>query len=193
MANRIQISAIVVLGVLIAVALEAAYTQEFHIGVLVRVFAAASFVNALVFLFDRYLWKLSWLHGWFVNRPDISGSWDVKITPLTADPSIGKPRSRRSYRYQIHQTYSDLFIRMVDGPESQGESVVADLKRSEDGSFELISTYRNEPSLKLRERSEIHTGTVRLRVDQERMVGSYWTDRPTRGEVEAVRSSNDTM
>lgn len=192
MINRWQVTTIVALGVAFAVAIEGVYNSEFYFGVLLRILMAAAIVNALISVFDHHLWKWGWLHGWFVHRPIIAGAWDVTIMPLTDDPAIGKPRPRRKYRYQVHQTYSTLFIRMLDGPESESETISAELRRGEDGGFELIATYRNVPRMKVRERSEIHFGTVKLRLDGDRMTGSYWTDRPTKGEVEAVKRAETT-
>lgn len=187
MINRWQITALAVLAVGTAVFIEWWHTSAIHFGVWLRSLMAAAVIGAIVTAFEKYLWRWQWLQGWFVHRPLIDGAWTVQITPLAIDPSIGKPRSRRTYRYSVTQTYSTLFVRMDDGPESESESITADLRPLGDGSFELIATYRSVPRAKVRSRSNIHFGTVRLRVNGDKMLGSYWTDQKTHGEVEAVR------
>ena len=47
-------------------------------------------VGILVFLgwgFERVLWHLVWLHGWFVRRPDLRGTWRVELQSDWVDPA----------------------------------------------------------------------------------------------------------
>jgi hypothetical protein len=192
MINRWQIIAVVGLAISVAVLLEWWRTGAIHVGILFSTLVAAAVVGWALQVFEKSAWRWRWLQGWFVHRPVIAGKWKVEITPLTVDPSIGRPRSRRAYRYIINQTYSTLFIRMDDGPESESESITADLRQLGDGSFEVIATYRSVPRARVRERSQIHHGTVRLRISEGRMVGSYWTDQQTHGEVLATRIAATT-
>ena len=30
-------------------------------------------------VFEFLLWRWSWLHGWFVKRPDLRGTWRVEL------------------------------------------------------------------------------------------------------------------
>ena len=175
-------SAIIVLAVSAVVLMEWWTTGSAHLGLLLRVGTATGIVAVAIFIFDRFLWSWGWLQGWFVHRPHIGGIWDVKINPLTADPTTGKPRSKRTYQYHIQQTYSKLFIRMTNGPESEGESITADIRRLDDGEYELVIVYLNTPKAKIRNRSEIHFGTAKLSIvgnvnSPTTLRGSYWPER----------------
>ena len=193
MINQLQVWAIVGVALLAAIVADWVFTGEWQWTVLLRVGIAAGVVAGSIMVFDRCLWRWKRLQGWFVHRPNISGVWYVVITPRKADPTTGKPRPRRNYEYHIHQTYSQLFVRMTGGPESEGETISANTRRLDDGNYELIVVYQNTPKERVRERSEIHRGCAKLKIiggasSPEALEGSYWTDRETRGEIQGSRS-----
>lgn len=41
--------------------------------------SATAVVLWLVMAFDLWLWKLPFLHNWFVKRPVVDGTWTVEI------------------------------------------------------------------------------------------------------------------
>lgn len=43
----------------------------------------------MVMAFDLWLWKLPLLHGWFVKRPVIDGTWRVDIRSNWINPATG--------------------------------------------------------------------------------------------------------
>jgi len=51
----------------------------------------------------------------------------------------------------------------------------------------VFAVYRNESKLEVRDRSPIHYGALALTVQgtpAQSLVGFYWTDRNTRGDIE---------
>src|SRR5207237_90039 len=71
--------------------------------------------------------------------------------------------------------------------ESSSELVGTEIVCSADGLYCVSGVYRNEPRFQVRDRSEIHYGAVWLRIIDEpvkKVMGHYWTDRETAGEVE---------
>lgn len=43
-------------------------------------FSAVVGVLALgALLMEKFLWRHPWLHGWFVQRPDLRGTWEVQL------------------------------------------------------------------------------------------------------------------
>ena len=192
MINPWQLRGVVALAIAAAVFFEWCFTGDFHAAVLLRAFLATAVVGAAIFLFDKYLWRWPPLQGWFVFRPNISGAWTAKISPAKSDPSTGKKWPRRSYRYNIHQTHSKLYVTMSEGPESEGENVCATIQRLDNDQYELVATFRNVPKSKVRERSCIHFGTMKLRIEgpaaaPAKLTGTYWTDRGTGGDIVAER------
>lgn len=136
-------------------------------------------VFLLVSLFNNVLWRWPILHGWFVKRPDLRGTWRVTLTPRN------DPDNPILAYMAIRQTYSSLTMRLMTD-ESTSELLGSDVLVSRDDIYEVVGFYRNEPRSTVRERSPIHQGAIRLRVNGPRPLvieGEYWTDRGTQGEI----------
>lgn len=145
-----------------------------------------SIVLVLAMAFDLWLWKLPFLHGWFVKQPVIDGTWKVEIRSAWVDPSTGKPLPPIEGYMVVRQTFSKLSLRLLT-QESSSELVATEIVCSADGLYCVSGVYRNEPRFLVRGRSPIHYGAVWLKVVQEpskEMLGHYWTDRETGGEME---------
>lgn len=142
---------------------------------------------ALVVLasFDRWLWKLPWLNGWFANRPVLCGTWRVELRSEWVNPETGaKPGPIICYM-AVRQTFSSLSMRLMT-PESTSELVAERILVAADGVARVVGVYTNEPKLSLRERSPIHYGSLLLDVHGHppmALEGSYWTDRESRGTM----------
>ena len=77
-----------------------------------------------VMAFDLWLWKISLLHGWFVKRPVINGTWKVEIRSNWKDPETGAGippvegfmvvRLQVRGRSPIH--YGAVWLRIIDEP-----------------------------------------------------------------------------
>jgi len=158
-------------------------------GVWLRPFSMV--ITALVIVlavFDRWLWHLALLRGWFVRRPDVRGTWKVEMLSNWKDPATGTPTPPILAFVAIRQTFSSLSVRLYS-EESASELLGADVVKAEDGSFRLAGVYRNEPLLSVRGRSPIHYGALVLDVADNpatALAGHYWTDRDTKGEIRSV-------
>lgn len=139
-----------------------------------------------VMAFDLWLWKFSLLHGWFVKRPVIDGTWKVEIRSNWKDPATGAGIPPVEGFMVVRQTFSALSLRLLT-KESSSELVGTEIVCSADGLYCVSGVYRNEPRFQVRERSPIHYGAVWLRIIDEplkKVIGHYWTDRQTAGETE---------
>jgi hypothetical protein len=139
-----------------------------------------------VLAFDLWLWKLPILHGWFVKRPTIDGTWKVEIRSNWKDPASGVRIPPVEGYMVVRQTFSSLSLRLLTA-ESSSELVGTELVCSVDGLYCVSGVYRNEPRFEVRARSPIHFGAVWLKIIEEapkKIVGHYWTDRETAGEME---------
>ncbi len=159
------------------VAIKAEWFHPFSVvaSILVLIFAA----------FDLWLWRFSWLRGWFVKRPYIRGTWQATLESQWTDPETGKTPPAIEAYIAIRQTYSMLSMRLMT-KESASELLGAAMVRAPDGTFRIAGVYRNEPRLAVRERSPMHYGAVLLEVEGNpaaRLAGHYWTDRDSRGEI----------
>lgn len=137
-----------------------------------------------VMAFDLWLWKLPLLHGWFVKRPVLDGTWKVEFRSDYQTPTGIAPAPREGYMV-IRQTHSTLSMRLLTA-ESESQLVGNEIVCTTDGAYCVSGVYRNEPRLEVRHRSPIHYGGLWLKViDQPapELDGHYWTDRKTAGEI----------
>lgn len=142
----------------------------------------------LLVAFDLWVWRWRFLHGWFVPRPDLRGTWRVELRSHWKDPATNQPVGPIVAYLVVRQTYSTLSARMLTA-ESASELVAAEISKSNDGTYRLAAVYRNEPKLSVRHRSPIHYGAFVLDVQGDPakdLVGHYWTDRDSRGELRTL-------
>jgi hypothetical protein len=140
----------------------------------------------VVMAFDLWLWKIPFLHSWFVKRPVIDGTWKVEIRSNWKDQATGAGIAPVEGYMVIRQTFSALSLRLLT-EESSSELVGTEIVCSADGLYCVSGVYRNEPRFQVRETSAIHYGAVWLRIIEEplkQVIGHYWTDRGTAGEME---------
>ncbi|WP_353207359.1 hypothetical protein [Sphingorhabdus sp.] len=189
MLSRIHLSAILLLAagiwglmlVIEGVAISGTWFRPFStvVGVLLLLLVG----------FDLWAWRLRFLQGWFVPRPDIRGTWRVELKSNWKDPATNSASPRPICAYLVvRQTYSTLSIRMIT-LESTSELVSAEIRRAGDGLYKVAGVYRNEPRLSVRDISPIHYGAIVLDVQGDpvkSLTGHYWTDRNTRGELGSV-------
>lgn len=139
----------------------------------------------LLATFDKWLWRLQFLQGWFVKRPNINGTWRATIRPKGSDPSKGEAFEAIEGFMAIRQTFSSLSLRLMTS-ESASALLGVEIIRSPDNAYQVAGIYRNEPTLSVRDRSQIHHGAVLLQVlgtPPSALDGHYWTDRNTGGEL----------
>ncbi len=194
MLNRLHLSAILLLAaalwgtllLLEGVAVHSAWLRPFStvVGVLLLLLVA----------FDLWAWRLRFLRGWFVPRPDIRGTWHVELRSDWKDPATNEVVAPITAYLVVRQTFSSLSMRLVTS-ESASELVGAQITKAEDGTYRVTGVYRNEPKLSVRERSPIHYGAIVVDVlgdPVKELVGYYWTYRSTRGEIRTL-ARNDVI
>ncbi len=147
----------------------------------------SSVTSAVVLLsiaFELWLWKLPLLHGWFVKRPVIEGTWRAQLRSNWKDASAAAIQPIEGY-VVIRQTLLSLSMRLMT-KESASHLVGTEIVCAADGLYCVSGVYRNEPRFQDRTHSQIHFGAVWLRVTDtptQIIEGHYWTDRNTAGEM----------
>lgn len=142
-------------------------------------------LSILLGLFDKWLWRIPWLHPWFVSTPNVRGTWQGEIVPSGMDLEAGRPHRAIKGYLVVRQTYSSISIRLIT-QESSSELLAGSIAESTDKLHTIFGTYRNTPRLKKRDESPIHYGGLVLDVrgvPADALDGQYWTDRNTRGEL----------
>lgn len=143
-----------------------------------------SVVLIIAFCFDRWLWRLPVFQKWLVPFPCLAGEWEGHIF-YNWD---GADRDKK-IKLKICQTFLQVQV-LVETNESHSSSICASFDFDEmRGHSNLIYSYINEPDVTIRDRSQIHYGTARLRYKEEEktLEGFYWTDRKSVGDIILTR------
>ena len=140
-------------------------------------------------LLEYVLWRQRWLHGWFVKRPDLRGTWRVELQSDCIDPKTGEPPPPIVCYMGVAQTLSKLQMHFMT-PESESWFIADRILPSPSGKgYQIVGIYTNKPRMHLRgNRSEMHHGALILDTHgsvakPETMTGEYWTDRKTTGRM----------
>jgi hypothetical protein len=158
--------------------------QHLSLGWLRPLSTVTSAVLLLSIAFELWLWKLPLLHGWFVKRPVIEGTWRAQLRSNWKDASGAAIPPIEGY-VVIRQTLLNLSMRLMT-KESASHLVGTEIVCALDGLYCVSGVYRNEPRYQDRTHSQIHFGALWLRVidtPTQMLEGHYWTDRNTAGEM----------
>ena len=142
-------------------------------------------------LFEFVLWHQRWLHGWFVKRPDLRGTWRLELKSSFVRPET-KERMPIILCYMgVKQTLSMLQMHLMT-PESESWFIADHVRPSPSGNgFQVIGVYTNEPNVHLRDEriSEMHQGAIIVETHgpslrPTALTAKYWTDRKTTGTMD---------
>lgn len=145
-------------------------------------------VSLLVAAYDKWIW--AWIPRSITSIPDLRGTWRGTLKSSWMNPETGESPPPIEAYFVISQTASKIRVSMMT--KESGSSTITAILEADDGRAEVVGVYRNEPRAAVRHRSEIHHGGLRLRVGgppPTTMIGEYWTDRLTRGDIEIERCS----
>ena len=184
MPSRTQVQVVLVLAVLVwagllfveGVTLKPSYLKPFSITV--------SVVILVLLAFERWIWCIPPIAR-ALHRPVLRGTWKGQLSSNWTDPETQQELAPIEVFLLVRQTYSTVTLRLMT-KESTSRSLVGSLDSPRDDVARLSSTYLNIPGLMIQDRSRIHHGALMLEVHgnpANRLVGSYWTDRDTKGEV----------
>lgn len=140
----------------------------------------------LYFLFDKYLWKISWLRK-LLLVPDLNGKWICKGCTNLKNAEVVH------YDWEaiisITQSWSKIFIHLKTN-HSESKSISASIYHEDGVGYRLLYQYNNRPNVDEPDLS-IHSGTAELLFseDTESASGFYYTDkhRTTVGTMSLTR------
>jgi hypothetical protein len=152
-------------------------------------------VGLIAGAFVAFAWRWPIFQGWLVCVPDLTGTWRGSVVPVTTTAGTATHEKPISATIVVRQSSFGVRVTLhtvgMDSRSYSGE-VFAD---DESGEHKLTYSYTTEPSLSSRENNPRHDGTALLSVragDVRELVGRYWTDRLTRGEIK-VRFSGHQL
>lgn len=144
--------------------------------------------------YDRIGWRLRALRlgGWLSPAPDLNGRWEGTLRRHGEDPSISHP-----FTVVVKQSYTKFSYR-TDSPDSSGHSETAVIRRVDDHTYEVISSWLTRAdALEGEAPRQPFRGcshwTVHMDEDPPRIEDEYFTERhpPTRGSIVMVRQEKD--
>lgn len=144
----------------------------------------------LGFCFERIFWRMRFLNGWFVKRPDLRGTWCIELQSSYIDPKTRQRIPVILCYMGVKQTLSTLQMHLMT-PESESWVIADHIRASPSGiGYQVMGIYMNEPSIHLRKHgiSEIHHGVFMLdthgpNTRPNALTSKYWTDRGTTGTM----------
>jgi hypothetical protein len=156
--------------------------------------ATITVISLLLLGFQKWFWRWRILHGWFVEKPDIRGTWKVALKSTWKAPNTGESPPEIEAYLAVRQTYSHLSFRLMTAEQPDSELISSIIQRAEDGVYKINGIYRSESLLSIRERSPIHFGAMIVTVigdPPSGLNGHYWTDRNSSGEFNSTMKKVD--
>ena len=151
--------------------------------------AVVGVLGILSMSLEKVLWRQAWLHGWFVKRPDLRGTWRVELQSDWIDPETRERVPLIICYMGVEQSLSWLQMHLMT-KESESWFIAERVYPSPSGvGYQIAGVYTNRPHTHLRgDRSEMHFGGLLLETHgppnrPEALTGEYWTDRKTKGQM----------
>ena len=199
--RRLQLLAIVIATVLIFAGIDAVsdLAGGTHPSPLRFVSLVVSIIGVILASVANLLWPRIW--RWIpaierVTFPDLSGTWEGRITTTWTGANGESVPDPIPVTVWITQSLLSIAVRLQTG-EAVSHSTWCNLEVDRGaGVYRLVYSYDNRPAATARARSPRHDGFARLEMhidtDRERLVGQYFTDRRTSGDMELFRVSYDS-
>lgn len=139
---------------------------------------------------EHVLWRQPWLHGWFVNRPDLRGTWHVTLQSDWINPDTKQALAPIICYMGVEQTLSKLQMHLMT-PESESWFVAHGVRPSpSENGYQVVGVYTNKPHVHLRgKKSDMHLGAIVIDTHgpstsrPDALTAEYWTDRKTTGRM----------
>ena len=116
-----------------------------QLGILAAVRTVVAFLVAFGAAFEFLLWRWSWLHGWFVKRPDLRGTWRVELQSDWINPATNLGVPLIVCYMGVAQTLSTLQMHLMT-PESESWFIAERISPSPNGvGYQVAGVYTNKP------------------------------------------------
>ena len=128
----------------------------------------------LYFLFDKYLWKISWLRK-VLLVPDLNGKW--RCNGHTNLKNAEQVDYDWNATVSITQSWSKILIHL-NTSQSESKSISASIYHEAGVGYRLLYQYNNKPNANELDLNN-HSGSAELLITEDTVSasGSYYTDR----------------
>ena len=163
-------------------------------------FRLISLVTMIISTVLTVIASISWRYVWawvpWIGRktfPDLTGTWEGNLVSTWINPETGKVGPPVPTTIWVRQGIFRTSIKLRTG-ESTSYSTRCLLEADrEAGRFRFWYSYDNTPKAEYRYRSARHEGVAWLELDLDEdpnhLVGCYYTDRKTSGDIDVRRTS----
>lgn len=136
--------------------------------------------------FSKYWWKCKIFHPWLVPYPDLSGEWKGVIISDYIKPDTGKQIDPIPSKLKISQTLLAINIKGETNEMESNSFSSGFILDKEHNEAIICYSYTSTPFSLVRHRSPIHPGTaiLKIRNNNKRLVGEYFTFRKTIGQMD---------
>jgi hypothetical protein len=140
----------------------------------------------VVAIFIKWGWKLKIFRGWLVPFPNLNGSWTGFIYSDWTNPETGAKPPPIPVMLTVNQSFFHISC-MMRTSEMESSSYSEGFIIDPDRQLKSIAyIFTSKPRLSLNERSIPHDGGAVFQIiekPQQKLVGRYWTERLTKGEI----------
>lgn len=145
-----------------------------------------------MFIFTKWLWRCRIFKKWLVPFPYLGGTWVGNIYSDWINSKTGQSIPPIPVMLTIRQSFFNISCLMQTG-EMKSYSYIEGFLIDEDRQIKQLSySYTSKPRIILNNRSLPHDGTIVFDIIEQpnrKLIGRYWTERNTKGEVELVYKS----
>lgn len=157
----------------------------------------ASLISTGLFGIASAIWRHIWRRFPILGRklfPDLTGTWRGELISTWENPVTGQGIGPIAVTIWIRQGLFSTSIKLRTA-ESTSYSTRCLLEADQEaGRFRFWYSYDNTPRAEHRYRSARHEGVAWLELDidtdPERLIGCYFTDRKTSGDIDVRRIGN---
>ncbi|MEE4790881.1 hypothetical protein V2K52_25540 [Pseudomonas alliivorans] len=140
----------------------------------------------VIAIFVKWGWKLKIFRGWLVPFPNLNGSWIGLIYSDWTNPETGAKPPPIPVMLTVNQSFFHINCVMRTG-EMESSSYSEGFQINPDRQIKILSyLFDSKPRLSLNTRSIPHDGAAVFQIiekQQKKLVGRYWTERLTKGEI----------
>lgn len=166
-------------GIIIFIILQMIFKSK---SIISNVSTSISITTISIIIYCNYLWR--YVPKSISKLPKLFGSWEGVIKS-----SYDGFDKEYKFKINIKQTLINTYIQF-SSEESDSTSVTCEIIKNGKDNYILIYSYSNEPHQDVKDRSEIHYGTAKLKIlDDKELEGGYFTDRKTTGTMSLKKIS----
>lgn len=134
--------------------------------------STAGYVAILTLLYEKWLWKFNPLS----DTPKLKKFYKGYIK-FFRDNKWHK----KEIEATIDQTFTKVVVKIITD-EMISKSLISDII-FENGGFVLYYTYITNPKSEYSKKNPMQIGSTKMMIEEERLHGSYWTNRQTIGDI----------